>query len=414
MDMANLSSVDQFSGIASGMAGGLQNAGVVQQMIGNQARLDREAAEAPLRTRLLESQVKAADTSQEISDIGLVQKREEVAMAKKPWNPTASPIFQRMNDGERVEYLKEIKDTFGEGTPLTQIHKQAYTKSMTSDLDAFEKKEKLFVSIATREEAKALSDYSAALKDPLSTPEKVASLQKIVSDAKTKTAALKGDLTKMHEGVAINETMQKNPALFEKHPILKMSADLTATTGDLKGFQALVNTIAENETKNIPTTMAGAFIQGKMQQAKLGLITTGMADWAKELTQLSNAPKDRDHYITYEKDGSILTHVFKADQGEKGAWTTEGGGARFKPAALKVSMEKTRYEEFVKENPDWQDLPQILYNEAQANLKLGLRPFKKGSYWDIKYEGVKNSTPSATGTGAAPMDRPPIQTFERK
>jgi hypothetical protein len=392
--MANLSNVSSLAGVASGITGGLQNAGVVQQMMQNQDKAARDAAEAPLRTKLLETQTKAADLAVEGSQLDVAEKRRRLDALKRPWNPAAGPLFQRMAPEEQLMHMENVKAFLGGKDPstLTMADQEAFSQAMATDLKLFDAEKPVLLGVATREEATALKNYSDAMKAG-APPEKVAALAQIATDAKAKTQGLTGNLDKMRGSIEVQNWIKENEGILKDNKTLQMIAQIGLIDGKLDGVKDILKVIETNKAKDIPNTAFESFYAGKLADVKAGRIQADQGAWAKEwegiIKDKGNVIKD---VTTTDASGEtvVQTSVINKD----GVVTKVlGQGKKYKEGAEKTSPQSLRYKEWI-QDLKYANMPFDEFVAAEDRAKISGSKFDKKNPYNPAW-AAKTETPGA-------------------
>lgn len=394
--MANLSNVDPLTAGMQGATAGLQNGVVIQQLMANKTKMEREEAEAPLRTKLLEGQVSATGTANEAAKLDLGVKQREAAFAAQPWNPSAEPIFQTMDAPKQAEFLQMIKD---QKVPLTMAGRSLFYKGFEMNTEMFKKMKEFSLEKINQnyaETGKMLTDVQNRMlaKDPNVTPEMLNQAREKYNAAKAMRDGAKDKFDKMEGSVAINNIAVDHADLLKGSPAVQMSYELAKATGDVKGFETILQHMVANEGKSV--TEFDAYLRGELAAAKADGKPVDLKKVVRDFENLKDVTNIKVGTAHNFIDGDTL--VTKIWDGR--AWTVPAGakaGSRWKPPSSTETNVTKGWQEFVKYNPDFAGMTQAEFQDMKAYQAIHAVPFPKTSRWYGK--GGAPTRPSATAAG---------------
>lgn len=394
--MADLSTVSPLSASATGLSTGIQNAGAIQGMM-------RTAQEAPVRDAILREQLKGAQTSNTAAELDLAQKQRTEEFLKSPWDPSKELILKDLDPEDMkstMEYIKQF--------PTNQAGRLMAIKGIEANVQMHDILAKTAIKKANQVAAADLATYQSLLDDKTGnvTPEQIAAAKMKSDQSQAKIEGLTGDFKTRRMQVAMTELVNKPEyfSLIDKSPTLQMAFQLAKSTGDVKGFETVLNTAAahQNDTKTpFEAYMRGQIAQGNNDYTKI------TADYNK----LINSPKEGEHFQYYDNN-MIKTRVFM-----KGKWEDLGTGAqKYKPANMKGTPESQRYQDLLTNMPGLQGMTLLEFKEMETNLRGFLPPFKSTSRfaWANNYvdsDALRNNVgpvgPGATGVRATETGKKP-------
>lgn len=390
--MANLSNVDPIAAGVQGLAGGLQNGIVLQQLMGNKQKMEREEAEAPLRTQLLQNQVTATGLATDTAKLELTAKQREAAFMNQAWDPSAEPVFKTMKPTEQAEYLDMIKK---QGVPLNMAGRSLFYKGFEMNTEMFKKMKDFTLDKVNQEYANAGKMLTELQSNPNAKPEEINAARERYNTIGATRDAATGNFKKQEGIVAMNELALKHKKVFTSSPGAQMAYELAKQTGDTKGFETILQHMVANESKGI--TEFEAYLRGEVSAAQQDGKPVDLKKVVKDFENLKDSTNIKVGTAHNFIDGDKL--ITKVWDGR--GWVAQAGaapGSRWKAPNMTETNATKGWHEFVTYNTDMADMSLKEYNDMKAYQAIHGVPFPKTSRFYGK--GGAPTNPSATGTPA--------------